>query len=270
MKVLLIKDVYKLGHAGDIKRVADGYARNYLIPQRIAILATPGAQRMAEGIRAKANERRTVLNQEMAIVAESLKDLTLKFTTKAGDTGKLYGSITTEMIADAIKEKTGQPIDRRQIVTQPIRTTGEHIARVHLTVDLTPEVKVIVTREGVVEAGSEEGKSSGKKSRSKPKAEEQPVEAVAGLADGEAATTAIEEAPKVDEVPAEAAVESVETETAADEVEKSVEVEDGPAETVVESVDTDTETGTDENDKSTGDDAETLTAETPEGIEKGE
>jgi large subunit ribosomal protein L9 len=180
MKVLLIKDVYKLGHAGDIKRVADGYGRNYLIPQRMAVLATPGAQRMAEGIRTKANARRTVLNEEMAAVAESLKDLTLNFSSKAGDTGKLYGSITTEMIADAIKEKTGQPIDRHQIITQPIRVIGEHIARIHLTVDLTPEVKVIVLREGETELGAatEEAKSAGKKSRKKATNIEQPAESV--------------------------------------------------------------------------------------------
>ncbi len=175
MKVLLIKDVYKLGHAGDIKRVADGYGRNYLIPQRLAVLATPGASRMAEGIRVKANERRTVLNQEMAVVAESLKDLSLIFTAKAGDTGKLFGSITTEMIADAIKEKTGQPIDRHQIISQPIRVVGEHIARIHLTVDLTPEVKVIVVREGEEEEGKGP-KPAAKKSRKKEAATEKPAE----------------------------------------------------------------------------------------------
>jgi len=165
MKVLLIKDVYKLGHAGDIKRVADGYGRNYLIPQRMAILATPGAQRMAEGIRTKANARRTVLNEEMTTVAESLKDLTLTFSSKAGDTGKLYGSITTDMIAEAIKEKTGNPIDRHQIVAQPIRSLGEHVARVHLTVDLTPEIKVIVFREGEAEPGSEPDETKAPKKR---------------------------------------------------------------------------------------------------------
>jgi large subunit ribosomal protein L9 len=175
MKVLLIKDVYKLGHAGDIKRVADGYGRNYLIPQRLAVLATPGAQRMAEGIRTKANAHRTVLNEEMAIIAESLKGLTLQFASKAGDTGKLYGSITTEMLAEAIKEKTGNPIDRHQIVAQPIRSLGEHIARVHLTVDLIPEIKVIVFREGEAVPGSETAESEAPKkkaSKREPAAEQ--------------------------------------------------------------------------------------------------
>ncbi len=208
MKVLLIKDVYKLGHAGDIKRVADGYGRNYLIPQRMAILATPGAQRMAESIRTKANARRTVLNEEMATVAESLKDLTLTFSSKAGDTGKLYGSITTEMIADAIKEKTGNPIDRHQIVAQPIRSLGEHVARVHLTVDLTPEVKVIVFREGEAEPGSEVEETKAPKKKASKK-EAAAAEASEGAAEAEkvepAVATAVEEAaPEAEEAtPAE-------------------------------------------------------------------
>jgi large subunit ribosomal protein L9 len=192
MKVLLIKDVYKLGHAGDIKRVADGYGRNYLIPQRMAILATPGAQRMAEGIRTKANARRTVLNEEMTTVAESLKDLTLTFSSKAGDTGKLYGSITTDMIAEAIKEKTGNPIDRHQIVAQPIRSLGEHVARVHLTVDLTPEIKVIVFREGEAEPGSEpeETKAPKKRASKKEAAAEDTAEVVAEVEEVEPAAEA--------------------------------------------------------------------------------
>jgi large subunit ribosomal protein L9 len=208
MKVLLIKDVYKLGHAGDIKRVADGYGRNYLIPQRMAILATPGAQRMAESIRTKANARRTVLNEEMATVAESLKDLTLTFSSKAGDTGKLYGSITTDMIAEAIKEKTGNPIDRHQIVAQPIRSLGEHIARVHLTVDLTPEVKVVVYREGEAEPGSEpeEAKASKKRASKKETA-----------AEGEAETTTeVEKAEPVAEATADESSPDVEAPTTGD------------------------------------------------------
>src|SRR5512147_2574607 len=98
MRVLLIKDVYKLGRAGDVKKVADGYGRNYLLPQRLAVLATPGALARAESIRHQANEKRAVLNNEMSGVAEILAKLTLAFPAKAGETGKLYGSITPAMI----------------------------------------------------------------------------------------------------------------------------------------------------------------------------
>ncbi|OGO59777.1 MAG: 50S ribosomal protein L9 [Chloroflexi bacterium RBG_19FT_COMBO_47_9] len=88
MKVLLIKDVYKLGHAGDVKKVADGYGRNFLIPQGLAILATAGALKQSEGIRSKADEKRAILNKEMSSVAEVLSKLILPFTAKAGETGK--------------------------------------------------------------------------------------------------------------------------------------------------------------------------------------
>lgn len=148
MKVLLIRDVYKLGHAGDVKKVADGYGRNYLIPQGLAILATPGALKQAEGIRSKADEQRAVLNQEMSSVAELLSKLNLFFSVKAGETGKLYGSVTPQMIMDAAKEKSGVELHRRQLDFQPIRELGKHRVGVRLTVDLVPQINVIVYREG--------------------------------------------------------------------------------------------------------------------------
>ena len=106
MKVLLIKDVYKLGKAGDVKKVADGYGRNYLMPQGLAILATPGALKQTSYIRKTADVNRAVLNKEMQGVSEAISDLTVTFPVKAGETGKLYGSITPVMISDAIKEAT--------------------------------------------------------------------------------------------------------------------------------------------------------------------
>lgn len=148
MKVLLIKDVYKLGRAGDLKKVADGYGRNYLIPQGLAVLATPGAMKQSEYIRKSANAQRDLLNQELSGLAEQLEQVQLAFAVRAGETGKLYGSVTTQMISDGIQEKIGVDIDKRQIEIQPIRMLGEHKAKIRLTVDLTPEVKVIVHREG--------------------------------------------------------------------------------------------------------------------------
>ena len=148
MKVLLTKDVYKLGRAGDVKKVADGYGRNYLIPQGLAMLATPGAMKQAEFIRKSANVKRDLLNQELGGLAEQLEQLQLTFAVRAGETGKLYGSVTTQMISDAIQENIGTAIDRRQIEVQPIRLLGEHKARIRLTVDLTPEVNIFVHREG--------------------------------------------------------------------------------------------------------------------------
>jgi len=148
MKVLLIKDVYKLGHAGDVKKVASGYGRNYLLPQGLAVLATPGALKEADRIRETAAQQRAILNQEMSGIAEVLSNTVLLFNAKAGETGKLYGSITSQMIVDGIKAKSGVEVDRRDIESDPIRSLGEHMIKVRLTVDLTPEVKAIVLREG--------------------------------------------------------------------------------------------------------------------------
>lgn len=148
MKVLLLKDVYKLGRAGDIKKVADGYGRNYLLPQGLAMLATPQALKMADRIRTTAATKREALNNELGGVAGQLDKTVLTFPARASETGKLYGSVTIHMIADAIQEKIGMEITRRQIDTQPIRSLGEYKVPVRLTVDLVPEITVIVHREG--------------------------------------------------------------------------------------------------------------------------
>ena len=148
MKVMLIKDVYKLGRAGEIKKVANGYGRNYLIPQGLAVLATPGALKQADRIREQAEARRAIENKELSGLAEQLSELRLDFPVKAGEAGKLYGSVTTQMIADAINEQIEIDVDRRQIDAQPIRMLGVHDVSVRLTIDLIPEVSVLVHREG--------------------------------------------------------------------------------------------------------------------------
>jgi large subunit ribosomal protein L9 len=148
MKILLTKDVYKLGRAGDIKKVADGYGRNFLLPQGLAVLATPGALRQTDRIREEATKRRAALNQEMGSVAEVLNGISLAFAAKAGETGKMYGSITSQDVADAIKEKTGIEVKRQQVDLQSVRELGEYTASIRLTMDLVPELQVVVYREG--------------------------------------------------------------------------------------------------------------------------
>ena len=148
MKVLLLKDVYKLGRAGDVKRVADGYGRNYLLPQKLAVLATAEALNSSNRIREKANIQRAIVNKEMDTIARRLEGVMLVFPARASETGKLYGSITTQMLVEALKQKTDVDVARRQMDTQPIRALGEYKVHVRLTVDLIPEVTVIVHREG--------------------------------------------------------------------------------------------------------------------------
>ena len=148
MKVLLIKDVYKLGRAGDLKRVADGYGRNFLLPQGLAVLATPGALKQADYIREKATVQRAVINKEMESVAEQLLKIPLVFGARAGETGKLYGSITSQDVVDEIEKHSGIEIKRQLVDMHPLRTIGEHTIQVRLTMDLIPELKVVVHREG--------------------------------------------------------------------------------------------------------------------------
>ena len=186
MKVLLIKDVYKLGRAGDVKRVADGYGRNYLLPQGLAVLATPGAMKQVESIRSQAAASRAALNEELGGVAEIISKVSLTFAAKAGETGKLYGSITSQMIADAIHEKTGVEINRRQLDSEPIRNLGSYKVHVRLTVDLVPEVTVVVHREGEAPSLGEE------EAEEKAESEEVAMEAAAEI--GEVAEPAGAEA----------------------------------------------------------------------------
>ena len=182
MKVLLIKDVYKLGRAGDVKKVADGYGRNFLLTQRLAVLATPGALKTAEKIRSQGEIQRAALNSELKDLSDHISGVVLKFSAKAGETGKLYGSITTQDVATAIQEQTRYEVKRQQIDMQPIREVGEFKAHVRLTIDLVPEIKIIVHREGEAEAEAEaapEAKSEEKpkRGRSRKKADESaPVE----------------------------------------------------------------------------------------------
>lgn len=148
MQVLLLKDVRRLGKAGDVRNVADGYARNYLIPRGLATLATAGAVREArEHLRAE--ERRSAREQAQAqSLAERLGGVRLSFKARAGETGRLYGSITAGDIAEEIEKQTGQSVDRRKIVLEePIRELGTFRVPIRLSGDVSAEVTVTVEAE---------------------------------------------------------------------------------------------------------------------------
>jgi large subunit ribosomal protein L9 len=148
MRVMLLKDVYNLGRAGDVEEVADGYGRNYLIPQGLALKATAGAVKQAERIAKRAATERARLNEELGALADQLEGLELAFPVKASETGRLYGSIHNAMLAEAIQEKLEVEVDRHKIDTQPIKDLGVHEVPIRLTLDLVPEVKILVHREG--------------------------------------------------------------------------------------------------------------------------
>ena len=148
MKVLLLEDVYKLGRAGEVKKVAPGYARNYLMPQGMAVLATPGAVKQSGRIKKQGEVKRAIVNQELGGVAEQLEGQRFTFAAKASETRRLYGSINAQMIADVVSEEIGVTVSAKQIESQPLRMIGRYDVAVRLTVDLIPEIEIIVHREG--------------------------------------------------------------------------------------------------------------------------
>lgn len=147
MKVLLREDVDNLGYAGDIHKVADGYARNFLFPRKLAEHATPLALRQAEVWRTKAQARREQLKAENDALSERINAVVLDFTANAGETGKLYGSITTAALTEALNESVGIEIDRRKIIHDPLRQLGEYEIPVRLGADHEPVFKVFVRDE---------------------------------------------------------------------------------------------------------------------------
>jgi large subunit ribosomal protein L9 len=148
MKILLTQDVENLGRAGEIKTVADGYARNFLIPRGMAVLATEGAIKQAK-LRNKAEaKRQRRAEEEVASLAEILWQLTLTFKAKAGEKGRLYGSITSGDIVEALERETGHAFDKRKVQLEgPIRELGVHRVPIKLMTDVTPEITVVVERE---------------------------------------------------------------------------------------------------------------------------
>ncbi len=147
MKVLLLRDVYKLGLAGEIKKVANGYGRNFLFPRKLAVPATAGALKQADAIREAASKIREQENLEKASLSEKLAGLVLNFSANASDKGRLFGSVTHQMIANQIAEKTGESIDRRSVIGDAIRDLGVHDLQIRLTADLLPTVTVVVHRD---------------------------------------------------------------------------------------------------------------------------
>jgi large subunit ribosomal protein L9 len=148
MKIILLQDVYKKGVAGEVVDVAPGYARNFLIPQSMAVKATPGAMRSAEGLRKQAVVRRADRDQEFTRLAEQIREMAVYFGVRAGETGKLYGSITPGDIAEQVKAQYGIELDRRRIGDHPLRDLGEFMVPVRLEASLAPQIKVTIFREG--------------------------------------------------------------------------------------------------------------------------
>jgi large subunit ribosomal protein L9 len=148
VKIVLKQDIPNLGQKGDVAEVADGYARNYLIPKGMAVRATPGALRDSEHRQKVQTSKHQRMKKRAESMARRLTAHTLTFEVKTGETGQLYGSITNTDIAKALEEQVGEQIDRRNIpLTRPIRQVGEYFVPVHLMDEVEPQVRVVVVPE---------------------------------------------------------------------------------------------------------------------------
>jgi large subunit ribosomal protein L9 len=148
VKVILTKDVDKVGKSGELKSVADGFATNFLIPQRLAVPAAGGAYRAWQHDIASREEKRVRERGEAEVTANRIASTTLTMGVKVGEGGKLYGSITTKDIADALARR-GIEVDRHKIdLEDPLKSLGTYKVAIKVSAGLTPEVTVVVEPKG--------------------------------------------------------------------------------------------------------------------------
>ncbi|MFQ5886622.1 MAG: 50S ribosomal protein L9 [Anaerolineae bacterium] len=145
MDILLLQDVEGVGKAGEVQTVTGGYARHYLIPRGLAVVATEGALKEAEGRRQAEAGREERQRAKFEDVAARMEKITLNFKAKVGEKEKLYGSITSGDIAEALERELGESIDKRKIdLPEPIRELGSYQVAIRLRGDLSPEVTIVV------------------------------------------------------------------------------------------------------------------------------
>ena len=148
MRVMLTKDVKDVGRAGEVKEVADGYGRNFLIPRKMAVLAGKGVETEAARIRAASTKRESKEREEAQALADDIGNKTVVVRLKIGDEGKAFGSITNSDIAEALKAQHQVEVDRHRIdVKEPIKTLGEHQVTLRLHRDVDAAINLIVTQD---------------------------------------------------------------------------------------------------------------------------
>jgi large subunit ribosomal protein L9 len=151
MEVILKEDVVNLGHRGDVVKVADGYGRNFLLPRKLALQATLANKAVIETMKSSAARRSASEKVQAEELVAKLEPVVLSFTRKSGESGQLFGSVTSADIAADLATK-GFEVDRRKIqLSEPLKTLGEHTVAIKLHREVTAHIKVNV----VAEAGSE-------------------------------------------------------------------------------------------------------------------
>lgn len=147
MKIILTKDVEKLGKAGDIVKVKDGYARNYLIPRALGVAATATTLKLAEQLKAQENKKAKKAEVQAQSLAKKLKDISVTATMKAGEEDKLFGAVTAQIIADLLAEK-GIEINKHDILLdEPIKELGVYDVPIKAGAGVKAEIKVWVVKE---------------------------------------------------------------------------------------------------------------------------
>lgn len=184
MKVILTEYVYMHGVAGDIVDVADGFARNFLIPKKKAVKATPQAIAQYEKLMEQSAMRRQELTDRLVEVSHKIEGAELVFGRKAGRNNQLYGSVTTKDIAEKLLEVTGVDIDRRRVSERPLRELGRFEVPIRMGHDLNPIVHVVILPDDKVDEyfKQRDGKADeaapaeeGEETKAKPKRREKPA-----------------------------------------------------------------------------------------------
>jgi len=145
MKVILRSDLDRVGKRGDIIDVADGYGRNYLLPRGLAMVATDGAVDQAAKMRRSRDLRDASDREASQTIASALVPKVIEITAKAGKEGRLFGSVTTADVVQAIAAQTGIELDRKTIEIDPIKTVGQHTATARLHSDVSFPIRIDVT-----------------------------------------------------------------------------------------------------------------------------
>jgi large subunit ribosomal protein L9 len=214
VKVIFIDDVPYVAMAGETKEVADGYARNYLLPKKLAVLANSAASNIVQAQMKKVEVKRAQAAAEMSETAKQLEGTEITIKAKVGEKERLYGSVTSADIAAGLAGSTGLEVDKRKIdIEEPIRELGTHEVTIKFTHDITAAIKVAVVPDEVIE---EKPEKEERKPRAK-KAEDEEVEEAVAEAEAEVAETEdkVEEPVAVADEPeteAEAEAEAIEAE----------------------------------------------------------
>jgi large subunit ribosomal protein L9 len=147
MEVILKEDVPKLGSRGDVVKVAEGYGRNYLLPKKLAIVATSGNKSVIEQMKAAAVRRSAKEKAQAEELSKQFDGLSVSFSRKSGESDQLFGSVTSGDIAEALGKK-GFDVDRRKIqLHEPLKTLGEFTVPIKLHKDVTTHLKVVIEKE---------------------------------------------------------------------------------------------------------------------------